>query len=98
MQKTGLKICGLWKGYGKIIEKGIPYYEELVIEEFKHSPCIILNLVQKTYRDSSKSDPLHLENGILKIFPEKEGHKERKVEGNYSHPFSLNEYAYGEYH
>ena len=39
------KLIGRFKGRGKIVEKGIYYYEELLIEEFKSEPVTVLNLI-----------------------------------------------------
>lgn len=36
-----------------------------------------------------------MENGIIKIFPKKEGEEGRRVEANYAHPFSLNAFEVG---
>ena len=36
-----------------------------------------------------------MELGIIKIMPEIEGHKERRVEASFCHPHSMNEYCYG---
>jgi hypothetical protein len=38
---------------------------------------------------------MHLENGIIKIFPKQEGQEGRRVEANYSHAFSLNNFEVG---
>ena len=38
--------------------------------------------------------PLHAENGFIKFLRHVEG-EPRKVEASFSHPFSLNEFAYG---
>lgn len=48
-----------------------------------------------TWKNDENKMPMHCENGILKIFPQKEGEEGRRVEANFSHPFSLNEFEYG---
>lgn len=40
---------------------------------------------------------MHAENGFLKILPPKDGASGRPVELMLSHPFSLNEFEYGNY-
>ena len=96
MEKKGIDMfIGKFHGIGKIVEKEMIYFEDLVIEEFKSDPTIILNLASKTYKEDHHKYPLQLETGIIRIFPAKEGHKERQVEAHFSHAFGMNEYGFG---
>ena len=72
MEKQGNIFVGKYHGIGKIVEKEINFYEDLTIEEFKSEPVTVLNLCQKTYKDDKRKIPMHLEMGIIKIFPAEE--------------------------
>jgi len=90
-----LFFVGRWGGLGKVIEKPVEFLEEATFVIHRQEPIVVINYWHQTWLGSEKKAPLHLENGIIKIFPPKEGEDGRKVEANFSHPFSLNEFEYG---
>jgi len=90
-----LWLEGKWQGTGSVIKDGTPVVEYKEMSEFKvlrTSPATIVNLQQFT-KHSESGNPLHAENGFIKIFP---GESERRVEASYSHPFGMNEFELGQ--
>lgn len=83
---------GKWRGKGLVLEKGLAYAEELTFIVLRTEPAIVVNAQQFT-KHAESGAPLHAENGFVKILPV--GDPEKKVEATFSHPFGLNEFAYG---
>lgn len=90
-----LFFIGKWRGQGRVIEKPVQYFEEATFELFKTEPVTVISYQHMTWLDAEKKTPLHLENGIIKILPKQEGVEGRRVEANFSHPFSLNVFEHG---
>jgi hypothetical protein len=98
MDAPTLWLEGKWQGTGSVIKDGIPIVQYKEMSEFKvlkTVPATIVNLQQFTKHAESNA-PLHAENGFLKIFPAATGEQGRRVEASYSHPFSMNEFEFGE--
>ena len=72
-------------------ETKLSYNEMSTFKVLKTSPAIIVNWQQFT-KHSESGNPLHAENGFLKILPMKIEDGVHKAELMLSHPFSLNEY------
>jgi hypothetical protein len=91
-------FIGKWRGKGLVLEKGLPYLEELTFTLLRTEPAIIVNVQQFTKHGVSGA-PLHAENGFFKILPAKsdESSGARPIEASFSHPFGLNEFEYGTY-
>ena len=96
-QQDSVFIVGKWKGKGTVLGKGLEYQEETTFIQLRSDPVIVINAQQYTSHETI--GPLHAENGFIKILPTPEGQDSgsRKVEAMFSHPFSLNEFEYGQY-
>lgn len=87
---------GDWKGQGSVFvhNKTIPYHENTLFKVLKQTPCLLFNIQQYT-KHAESGNPMHAENGFLKIFPAKVEGGGYKAEASYSHPFGMNEFEFG---
>ena len=87
---------GHWIGSGTVFVKGkqIPYVEETNFKILRQSPCLLFNIQQYT-KHAESGNPMHAENGFLKIFAAKTDAGSYKAEASYSHPFGMNEFEFG---
>ena len=86
---------GKWQGEGIVVKEGtegIPYAETLEFKVLRTTPAVVIN-VQSFTKHAKNGNPMHAENGFIKVLPGAEG--KRSVEASYSHPFGLNEFEYG---
>ena len=67
----------------------IKYEDSTEFKLVKMEPAVVINYQQYTL-NLSTGKPAHSENGFVKVFK-----STGKVEGCFSHPFSLNEFEYG---
>ena len=88
-------FTGKWEGPGVVTFRGkaIPYVETTEFTLIRTEPCMVLNYQQFT-KHPTTGKHMHVENGFWKIQPAgPDG--QRKIEGSFSHGFSLNEFELG---
>ena len=63
---------GHWMGTGTVMVNGrsIPYLEDLLLKVIRQSPDVVMNVQQYT-KHAQNGNPMHAENGFMKIFPNK---------------------------
>lgn len=83
-------LVGKWAGKGTVMVHGksITYLETAEFKLLKQAPCLLINVQQFT-KHAENGNPMHAENGFIKIKPD------YSVEASYSHPFSVNEFEFG---
>eukprot|EP00347_Sterkiella_histriomuscorum_P009863 403339587 len=89
-------IIGKWCGQGRLLDRDVSYTEESTYILLRQEPAIVINAQQFT-KHAISGAPMHAENGFIKILPVKDLEGKNKTEANYSHPFSLNEFDFGNY-
>lgn len=64
---------GHWKGTGEVMVHGkkIPYLEDSLFKVLRQAPAIVINVQQYT-KHAENGNPMHAENGFMKIFPGKD--------------------------
>ena len=83
-------MAGTWMGQGEVLTKGLKYKEKITFTVIKDSPALVLTWHQYT-KHAETENPLHSEQGFLKILPMVISEKKHKAELMLTHPFSMNE-------